>query len=368
MKSYTVLRNLFGSLSQNTSTANLTLGDQLLNDSHRYLLQKYFNNETSFSVSTVGSQSLVSTGTLASGATSCTLTSGWLYHTTQAYITFSNGDQRNAYFTSGSTAVTWDVGLSATATTALAVGGVQFYPTPPNYSKLKDLTIMIGALKWTPQEIFARDEWDRLNVFPYYADIPNNFFIYPGGDKGGQIGIWPIPSTTGNIITYNYKFRVPDLSIADYSTGTASVSNKSTAVTGGSSVWTPTTNIQNESRWIQFSQTAGDNLWYQVASVNSTTSISLYQSYQGINVSAGNYTLGQMPLINEDFHDMLVYRALMIYFSSIVKDSDKFKMYKDLYDERLKMLEEYCGTKTTNVNLGRRPINRNPNLFVQNLV
>jgi len=35
MKSYTNLRNLFGSLTQNTTSGNLTLGDQLINDSIR---------------------------------------------------------------------------------------------------------------------------------------------------------------------------------------------------------------------------------------------------------------------------------------------------------------------------------------------
>ncbi len=365
MKSYTTLRNLFGSISQNTSTANLTLADQLLNDSHRYLIQKYFNNEGSFSVSTVGAQDLTATATLSANAVSATLTAPWGYHSTSAYITFSNGDVRSANFTSGSTAVTWAVGLTDTATTALSVGGVQFYPLPPNYSKLKDLTIMIGNLQWVPSEIFTRDEWDRLNVFPYYADIPNNFFLYPGGDHGGQVGIWPIPSTTGNIITYNYKFRVPDLSLADYTTGTVSVTTGTTAITGSGTTFIPTTNAHTESRWIQISQNKGDNLWYQVASVDSTTGITLYGAYQGITVSGGSFTIGQMPILNEDFHDMLVYRALMIYFSSLVRDPDRFKLYKDLYEERLKMLEEYCGTKTVNVNLGRRPINRNPNLYYQ---
>lgn len=45
MKSYTTLRNQFGTLSANTSTTNLSLGDQLINDSLRYLTTKYFFNE-----------------------------------------------------------------------------------------------------------------------------------------------------------------------------------------------------------------------------------------------------------------------------------------------------------------------------------
>ena len=45
MKSYTTLRNQFGTLSANTSANNLTLADQLINDSLRYLTTKYFFNE-----------------------------------------------------------------------------------------------------------------------------------------------------------------------------------------------------------------------------------------------------------------------------------------------------------------------------------
>src|SRR5574343_481534 len=47
MKTYTTLRNQFGTLSNNTSTANLALGDTLINDSLRYLTTKYFFNERS---------------------------------------------------------------------------------------------------------------------------------------------------------------------------------------------------------------------------------------------------------------------------------------------------------------------------------
>lgn len=37
MKSFTTLRNLFGSLTKNTATANLTFGDELINDEYRHL-------------------------------------------------------------------------------------------------------------------------------------------------------------------------------------------------------------------------------------------------------------------------------------------------------------------------------------------
>lgn len=367
MISYTKLQSLYGQLSQNTSATNLALGADLMNIEQRYLLQKYFSNEGSFSIATVGAQTLTVTGALSANDTSATLTSAWTYHTTTANVTFSGGDVRVVSFQRGSTAISWGVGLSESATASISVGGLQFYPAPPNYSKLKTVTVTNGNLTWTPDEVLTREEWDKLNVFPYYSDIPNNFFIYPGGDRGVQIGIWPIPSTTGNTITYNYKFRIPDLSLADYVTGTVAVSNRGTTITGSTTAFTPTTNIQNESRWIQISQTKGDNLWYQVSSVDSGTSITLFEPYQGIAVTGGSYILGQMPILMEDFHDMLIWKALTYYYSSIVDNPKKREEYQGNYDIKLRQLDDYAGSKTTHVNLGRRPNRMNPNLFQQNL-
>lgn len=434
MYSFTQQQTQFGDFSQNTSSTNLARGAVLANIEHRYLLQKYFNNEGSYSISTVGSTSLTLTAAPAVNAVSATLSVAWAFPTCTTTVTFSDGEVQNVLFTNASTAITWPVALVGTQfnttasiaaaatsatlqtawatatqssltvfsdgstktvtftrgsttiswvgglaqavnayvntsvmTTAISVGGVQFYRMPPNYSKLKDVTITVGNLKWTLDEIRTREEWDNLNVFPYYANIPKNFFIYPGGDKGGMIGIWPIPSSNGNIITFNYKFRVPDLSLTDYSTGTVSVSNGGTTVTGAATAWTPTTNSQLESRWIQIAQTAGDNLWYQVASVDSATSLTLYQPYQGITVAGGTYTLGQMSLLPEDFQDMLIWRPLVYYFTSIVKDKEKADGFQLLYKEKLEQLAEYSGSNTIQVNLSPKNRSSNPNLYPYSL-
>lgn len=447
MQSYSSFQTLFGDLSQNSSAANLARGINLANIEQRYLLQKYFANEGSFSIQTIGQTGFTLASAVPIASTSCTLNTAWPYQTTQAQLTFSDGEVILGTFTNGSTTVTWQPAITGTifyttntiatgatsATLAVAwvatsgsylvsfsdgstktvtltknattmtwagglagnvlgqfftstilaassaiIGGVQFYPFPPNYSKLKDITITVGVLRWTLTEIRTREEWDNLNVFPYYASIPSKFFIYPGGDHGGQIGIWPIPSTTGNVLTYNYKFRVPDLSIADYNTdpnnvpatitgaGTISVNNGSMSVTGAGTAFTPTSNAQLESRWLRIPQPSGDNLWYQIASVNSTTSITLYQPYQGINVSGATYTVGQMPLIAEDFQDMLLWKILQYYYTSIVDNPKKREEYKQDYDTKLALLEEYSGSNTVNVNLSpKRAFRGNPNSFVQ---
>lgn len=366
MLSYTNLRTQYGTLSQNTTSANLSWFDTFANIEHRYLLQKYFSNEATFSITTQGAQTLTLTGTPAIGDISATLTAAWTSYNTIVPVTFSDGSIRNCRFFTNSTAITWDAPLTAVATTSISVQGLQFYPLPPNYSRLKDLTINVGQLRYVPTEILTREEWDKLNVFPYYGDIPNNFFIFPGGDHGAQIGIWPIPSTTGNLINFNYKIRVPDLSIADYSGGTISVPRGGIGVTGTSTAFVPTTNAGNESRWIQIAQPIGDNLWYQIANIGSTTALTLYQPYGGINVTgatASQYVIGQMPILMEDFHDMLLYKPLYTYFSTIGKDPQKAANFKELYDERLRMLEEYAGSSSVSVNLADRPQYLNPNLF-----
>lgn len=433
MISFTQSNNNFTDLSQNNTSSNVARGNYLMNIEHRYLLQKYFSNEGSYSISTIGSSTQTLTAAPAINAKSATLSVAWAFPTCTTVVTFSDGEVQNVLFTNGSTAITWPTALIGTQfnttaiipagatsatlqtawstatqttltafsdgstksvtftngsttiswtgglvqavsayvntsvmTTSISTGGVQFYRMPPNYSKLKDVTITVGNLKWTLDEIRTREEWDKLNVFPYYANIPKNFFIYPGGDKGGMIGIWPIPSSTGNIITFNYKFRVPDLSIADYSTGTVGVSNGGTTITGSGTSWAVTTNTQLESRWIQIPQPTGDNLWYQIASIDSTTSLTLYQPYQGTTVASGTYTIGQMSLLPEDFQDMLFLKALVYYFSSIVQDKAKRDGFEEEYNRKLTLLAEYSGSNTVQVNLSRRINERNPNLYPLN--
>lgn len=495
MISFTKRGQIFADLSQNSSPENITRANYLGNIEDKYLMQKFFGNEGSFSINTIGQTELTLAATVPIGSTSVTIAQAWPYQSMQALLTFADGENVLAQFTNGSTSVSWTpatqgivYGLTTTlvagATTAIlqtawpnlsgafltsfsdgstktvtytansttiswagglagaqtnqiytstiasgsiaTIGGVQFYPFPPNYSKLKDITITVGVLKWTLTEVRTREEWDNLNVFPYYASIPSKFFIYPGGDKGGQIGIWPIPSTTGNVITYNYKFRVPDLSLPDYgslaytaltgtltvgdtitvgaasgiidsytasnialsnvsgmfaagafttgngaagtvsSVATVSVTSGSMAVSGTGTAFTPTVNQQLESRWIKFSQPTGDGLWYQIQNISSTTAITLYQPYQGSTITtATGFTIGQMPLIAEDFQDMPIFKVLQMYYTSIVDDVRQAAEYKEIYERKEILLKEYSGTNTINVNLSPKRRRGNPNVYPQ---
>jgi len=292
----TDLVHYWGSLTQNTSQDNLTLGKTMIQDSYRYLLQKYYFNETSYTTPTVSNQ--------------------------------------------------------------------QKYPFPYNYAVLKDLTVTVGQLRFTPKVILTREQWDEVNFLPYTSDIPQFIFIYDGNFE-----IFPIPSTTGNTITFNYKFRVPDLSLTDYSTGTVTVTNGSRTVTGSGVTWItnylPSAgSVLKMNLWIRLPRPKGDNEWYQILSIESETSLTLVQPYQGISTSGASYTIGQMPVILEDFQDLIVYRPLTIYFSTIQPNAQKLAEFQNKYDEGISMMDNYVGEKVLNVDLGVTPMPINPNLFI----
>lgn len=368
MKTFTILKNLAGSLSQNTSTTNLTLMGQLISDQQRYLIQKYFDNERTYTTLTIGAEDLAVTGNPQEGDTSATLTTTWTDISCQQLVIFESGEQRTVFFTQGSTAIRWQSPLADDCDDVdISTVGVQSYPIPPTVSKIKNNTISVGQLVYTPAPVQSIQEWTMLNALPYTSDIPNYFYIY-----NNQVQFWPIPSTSGNLISFNYKAKVPDLSFTDYSTGTLSgIAVGSNSITGSSTSWNTTgayplnTDLTYFNLFLNIAPPKGEGIWYQIQSFQSDTALTLVQPIQNApSTTATSYTIGQLPLLQEDFHDALVYGALKIYFSSIVENKEKYAQYSGEYQIRLDMLKDYAGTKSVNVDLGPGLNPHNPNLYL----
>ena len=437
MKSWTALNTMFQTLSMNSTTANATLGGILLNDQHRQLLLKYFDNERSFTMLTVGPQSLTLTATLSVGALTGTLSAVWPYITCQQLVVFSDGEQRTATFTQNSATISWQgalVGKQFTTTNVIAAGdtsatlsnvwttatqssvasfsdgstktitftqgsatitwagglvegvqawvmviptsttiscvGVQSYPLPANVSKVKNPTITIGQLVYTPAPVQSIQEWTKLNALPYTSAIPAYFYVY-----NNQINFWPIPSATGEVMTLYCQITLADMSYADYTTpGTIASSGMvvgSTAVTGNGTTWNSTgtfplaTDLTFANIFLTANPPQGDGLPYQVQSFTSNTALTLLKPVVNVPVTTGggSMTIGQYPLLAPDFHDAIVYGALRIYFMSIVKDADRYQLYNNLFNEKLQLMEYYLSTKSVNVDLSVTPVQTNPNLY-----
>lgn len=369
MKTLTTLSNLFNSLSTNTSTANTALGKQLISDQQRYLLQRYFDNERTATTTTVGSMTISLTIAPDGGATSATMTAVWAYQTGEQIIYLGNSQQRTALFTYNSATITWTDPLADStgdSGDSITTAGFQSYRIPANISKITDSTVNVGQLKFVPAPVQSRAEWDLLNFLPYNSDIPNMYFIYQN-----QLLLYPIPSTTGNIITFNYKVRVPDLTFTDYTTGSLSgIASGSYSITGVGTAWATTgayplnTDLSFFNLALNITPPSGDGIWYPISKFTSTTALTLQNPIVNApSATAALYTIGQLPLLSEDFHDMLVYGALCTYYTSIVPDPAKFKQFDALYKIRLELLKDYAGTKSINVDLGAQPQFSNPNLY-----
>lgn len=241
--------------------------------------------------------------------------------------------------------------------TTLTVAQQQFYAMPPQAKKLIDLTVTIGTVLWLTKPAPSREYWDSLNAVQFYQDFPSFHFVY----NNNQVGIFPTPASASNTITMNYKIRLRDLSQADYTTGTVTITQNSATVTGIGTTFV----ADMVDRWIQVTAPTGDNQWYQIQTFNSTTSLTLYNKYTGITVTSQVYTIGEMPILSEDYQDLALYRSLWIYFTSIVPDANRSKLYKDLYDEGYDMLNAEYGQKNTSPVLTDTDASVwNPNLFI----
>lgn len=302
MKSYSTLRNLFGTITNNTESTNLTLGDQLINDSIRRIIADR----------------------------------DWPFLQSQ--------------------------------TTSSTVAGTQFYNLPYDFDQLIDVSVTVGTTRYIPTEASSQEQWDLLNQnTTFQSSTPEYFYIL-----NGQIGFWPIPSTTtSNNIRITYRKRIIDLSRADYTTGTVdAVTSGSSTVTGSGTSWT--TPMSN--RWLRITNTdtassSGDGNWYQISAVASGTSLTLTRTYGGTTLTSAagaSYTIGEMPILPEAYHDLPVYEAAYIFYSSINPDATRAQTYRGLADHLFARLKEDYGSKTLDPTIRDSTAQRilNPNLFI----
>lgn len=239
-KSYTTGRNLYGTLTKNTATANLILGDQIANDDYRAICS----------------------------------------------------------------AKDWP--FLERLRTLITIASQQFYNLPYDCDQVREIAVIVSSKRYVAKQSPDRAHWDALNASSFTSDIPQWYFTF-----AGQLGLWPTPATAGNTINVTQKTLVIDLNMADYTTGTITSTVTTagvTTVTGSSVVWSSSM----VGRWIRITNTdaaatlVGDGLWYEIASVPTSTTLTLVRAYGGTAIAAATaaYTIGQMPLLPEAYHDL----------------------------------------------------------------
>ena len=97
-------------------------------------------------------------------------------------------------------------------------------------------------------------------------------------------------------------------------------------------------------RYFQFGL---DSTWYKIGTFTSTTSISLTRAYGGSDKSSDTYTIGEMPSIPEDYHDLIWLGAAGRYWTLKKEDQHAAFYIRQFYDGLEKMKKRY-GYKSTN--------------------
>lgn len=250
--------------------------------------------------------------------------------------------------------------------TVATVAQTQGYTLPSDFEVMENVTVTTGGYVWSGTPTADRAMWDRLNTVPYYSDFVQYVFIW-----AGQLLLWPIPSTTSNTITMNYKSRVVDPTQADVTTGTVSITTATTTLTHSA---TSFASWMAQSGWVKIAHsttvttTNGDNRWYQVDAVSANNTLTLKNPYLGTTVVAGVFVIGDVPILPEDYQDIPMYRALMIYFTSIVPNPAQAELYTGLYNASIVELDKKYGSKDYSPVLTDTQARVfNPNLFQGNI-
>ena len=210
---------------------------------------------------------------------------------------------------------------------------------------------------YTARIVESYEFWEYLQSLNTAAsDVLRYVYV-----QGGKLYCYPKPASASKTIRVRHRQTHRDMTQADYTTGTISaVTNGDETVTGGSTSWTAGMAVANgHLRITNIAGTGGDGYWYEISSITTTTALELVKKYAGTSIAAGSaaYTIGELPLIPESHHNVLLYRALALYYMQNEEDmnrADRFwRMYDGGYEAGLSrkiggmlgsMIDAYAGT------------------------
>lgn len=223
---------------------------------------------------------------------------------------------------------------------AALVNGQQDYQLPADFVRTTEVTITANGIVYPLTEVPSEHKWNELNIIPAVTIyIPTMFFV-----KGfNVVSIWPAPSTNNvGTLTVSYEPRLPDYTLSDV-TGTASVSNGSQTVTDSMASFTQSM----VNGWFSVTDGTGGN-WYQIASVQDTSHLTLANYYIDQTNATATYTIGAAPDIPEDYQMGLVYYAAYQFYLKR-KDTGNANQFLALFQNLLDQYQETYASKTTGI-------------------
>lgn len=195
------------------------------------------------------------------------------------------------------------------AKTTNIVASQQYYQVSPDclrVIKVRASQSTASTVKYPIRQIHDEQEWDAINTVQQTGNWATFYFVR-GAD---EIGLWPIPADNiTNGLEISYEPRDKELAQEDVTTGTATVTNGSTAVTGSGTAFSQAMIGRG------FTVTDGtDGYSYKISGYTSATSITLEEPYIGLSGSGKTFKIGETFLIPEEYHDAPIDYAVARYF------------------------------------------------------
>ena len=243
--------------------------------------------------------------------------------------------------------------FAETTATFTPTASTYSYNLPYNFGRAIAIRVDVDDVHYVLEEVASHEEWQKLQMYrdTQTSNYPTHYHI-----TGDTFEIYPIFSTTtaSNLGTIHYVKRVVDMQYDDYTTSTASITNGATALTSAAAVWT----ASFVGRYFKINTGAR---WYEISARVSDTALTLKKSYQEATASAESYTIGEIPIIPEDYHNLLYYQPVAQYWM-MKKDTNQAAYYQALYDKGKKEFFNAYSKRTSSQILNpigavrRRPI------------
>lgn len=355
--SYTALRNRYGTLTNNTTSSNLTAGDGWINDGIVMLLAD--RNDWPF---------------LEAVSITQPIAFQQFYDLPYDYDKLTNVTVNNGNVIYVPDEVTsrelWDVINTNTTVTSnipqyyyIYGGQIGFWPMPSTTSTTYStgtIAITQGGTTVTGTTTVFTDALEgqylktsdgELYLIESVTDATHLELNRPyvGATITGATYI----ISSINITVY-YKRGVKALSAADYTTGTITITNNSTVVTGSGTTFTSAM----VGRYLKTT----DGFWYRIASYTSATVIGLEKPYSS-SVSGASFTIGEMSPLPDGYQNLPAIYAASQYWG-INGEIARAREYERQFAEGKKALRTDWGNKTNNVVIGYEHSIINPNLTI----
>lgn len=238
-----------------------------------------------------------------------------------AVIAFFNRALQTRYQDALSAFSSWRNQQTQTATTII---GQQYYSYPVGVINIEAATLQQGTIVYPIKVINSQEEWNYINQYPNTNTIIPQF-IFP---RQYDFGVWPVPSSEEALVL-NFIYTTPPLNVADYATGTVTVTNDSLLVTSSGASFI--TSMVNKYFVLTDSDGYPIDYWYKIAAVNDATDVLTLQNYyEGATAVGQKYLIGQVPELPDEAHILLSWGATADWFASrgdIAKSTQFNNMY-----------------------------------------